>query len=140
MPGRILSTESRNPMVFAYQGFTHESSKRCFLFHSIEPNVPVIAFTIAVDLTLFSQYKVPVQDGPSFCLQMLNKASTGGSLTLDKLRSYQVVGDDFRPMVLEREKKEADKILKWREQKRVRTAALIQSGQSKLSVEVKNAI
>ena len=71
---------------------------------------------------------------------MLNKASIGGSLTLDRLRSYQVVGDDFRPMVLEREKKEADKILKWREQKRVRTAALLQSGQSKPLVEVKNAI
>jgi hypothetical protein len=126
-------------MIFAYQGFTHESGKRCFLFHSIEPNVPVIAFTIAVDLTLFVQYKVPVQDGPSFCLQLLNKASSIGSNHLDKLRSYQVVGDDFRPMVVEREKKEADKILKWREQKRVRTAALMQSGNPKFA-EAKNAV
>jgi hypothetical protein len=64
-------------MVFAYQGFTHESGRRCFLFNSVEANVPAMAFTIEVDLRLFVQYKIPVQDGPSFCLQMLTKASTG---------------------------------------------------------------
>jgi hypothetical protein len=131
-------------MVFAYQGFTHESGRRCFLFHSIEPNVPVIAFSIQVDLRLFVQYKVPVQDGPSFCLQMLTKASSEGSSHLDRLRSYQVVGEDFQPMVVERDKKEAEKILKWREQKRVRTAALIQSAHMKPAIAVaaggKNAV
>jgi hypothetical protein len=131
-------------MVFAYQGFTHESGRRCFLFHSIEPNVPVIAFSIQVDLRLFVQYKVPVQDGPSFCLQLLTKASSIGSPHLDRLRSYQVVGEDFRPMVEEREKKEAEKILKWREQKRVRTAAMLQSTHLKPAMAVaagaKNAL
>jgi len=131
-------------MVFAYQGFTHESGRRCFLFHSIEPNVPVIAFSIQVDLRLFVQYKVPVQDGPSFCLQMLTKASSVGSTQLDKLRSYQVVGEDFHPMVEEREKKEAEKVIKWREQKRIRTAALLQSNHLKpamaVAAGVKNAI
>jgi uridine kinase len=127
-------------MVFAYQGFTHESGRRCFLFHSIEANVPIIAYSIQVDLRLFVQYKIPVQDGPSFCLQMLTKASSEGSSNLDRLRSYQVVGEDFHPMVEEREKKEADKILKWREQKRIRTAALIQSAMPKSLVEVKNAV
>jgi hypothetical protein len=127
-------------VVFAYQGFTHQSGRRCFLFHSIEPNVPVIAFSIQVDLRLFVEYKIPVQDGPSFCLQMLTKASSVGSSHLDKLRSYEVVGEDFHPMVEEREKKEADKILKWREQKRIRTAALIQSTTSKVGGQVKNAV
>ena len=131
-------------MIFAYQGFTHESGRRCFLFHSIEPNVPVIAFSIQVDLRLFVEYKVPVQDGPSFCLQLLNKASSDGSGHLDRLRSYQVVGEDFHPMVEEREKKEAEKILKWREQKRVRTAAMLQSAHLKPAMAVaagaKNAI
>jgi hypothetical protein len=126
-------------MVFAYQGFTHESGRRCFLFHSIEPNVPVIAFSIQVDLRLFVEYKVPVQDGPSFCLQMLTKASTVGSTNLDRLRSYQVVGEDFHPMVEEREKKEAEKLVKWREQKRIRTAALVQSAHLKPGV-MKNAV
>jgi hypothetical protein len=102
--------------------------------------VPVIAFSIQVDLRLFVQYKIPVQDGPSFCLQLLTKASSEGSGNLDKLRSYQVVGEDFHPMVEEREKKEADKILKWREQKRIRTAALIQSAMPKALVEAKNAV
>jgi hypothetical protein len=127
-------------MNFAYQGFTHESGRRCFLFHSIEPNVPVIPFTIQVDLRLFVEYKIPVQDGPSFCLQMLTKASTFGSDQLDKLRSYQVVGEDFRPMVDEREKREAEKALKWREQKRLRTAAAMQSAGAKEELELKNAV
>ena len=133
-------------MVFAYQGFTHESGRRCFLFHSIEPNVPIIAFSIQVDLRLFVQYKVPVQDGPSFCLQMLNKAAADGPAHLDKFRTYQVVGEDFHPMVEEREKKEAEKIIKWREQKRIRTAALLQTAHLKpamavgVAAGVKNAL
>jgi len=98
-----------------------------------------MAFTIEVDLRLFVQYKIPVQDGPSFCLQMLTKASTAGSSDLDKLRRYQVVGEDFQPMVMEREKKEAEKTMKWREQKRIRTAAMMQSAHDKQEL-VKNAV
>jgi hypothetical protein len=71
---------------------------------------------------------------------MLTKASSGGSANLDRLRSYQVVGEDFHPMVEEREKKEAEKLVKWREQKRIRTAAaLVQSAQLKPGV-MKNAV
>jgi hypothetical protein len=127
-------------MVFAYQGFTHESGRRCFLFNSVEANVPAMAFTIEVDLRLFVQYKIPVQDGPSFCLQMLTKASAVGSSDLDKLRRYQVVGEDFQPMVVERDRKEAEKTLKWREQKRIRTAAMMQSAHAKQELLVKNAV
>ena len=127
-------------MVFAYQGFTHESGRRCFLFNSVEANVPAMAFTIEVDLRLFVQFKIPVQDGPSFCLQLLNKASTDGSSYLDKLRRYEVIGEDFQPMVMEREKKEAEKTMKLREQKRVRTAAMLQSAHDKQELLVKNAV
>jgi hypothetical protein len=127
-------------MVFAYQGFTHESGRRCFLFNSVEVNVPAMAFTIEVDLRLFVQFKIPVQDGPSFCLQLLTKASADGSSHLDKFRRYQVVGEDFHPMVVEREKKEAEKTLKWREQKRVRTAAMMQSAHEKQELVAKNAV
>ena len=127
-------------MVFAYQGFTHESGRRCFLFNSVEANVPAMAFTIEVDLRLFVQFKIPVQDGPSFCLQLLTKASTDGSSHLDKLRRYEVIGEDFQPMVMDREKKEAEKTMKWREQKRVRTAAMLQSAHDKQELLVKNAV
>jgi hypothetical protein len=127
-------------MIFAYQGFTHESGRRCFLFNSVEANVPAMAFTIEVDLRLFVQFKIPVQDGPSFCLQLLTKAFSDGSSHLDRLRRYEVVGEDFHPLVVEREKKEAEKTLKWREQKRIRTAALMQSAQGKPELVVKNAV
>jgi len=102
--------------------------------------VPAMAFTIEVDLRLFVQFKIPVQDGPSFCLQLLTKASADGSSHLDKFRRYQVVGEDFHPMVVEREKKEAEKTLKWREQKRVRTAAMMQSAHEKQELVAKNAV
>jgi hypothetical protein len=121
-------------MVFAYQGFTHESGRRCFLFHHVQPNLPVAAYSIQVDLRLFVQHKVPVQEGPSFCLQLLTKASAVGPVQLEKLHVYQVVGDDFRPMVVEREKKEAEKTLRWREQKRQRTAAALLTSQEKSAV------
>jgi len=127
-------------MVFAYQGFTHESGRRCFLFNSVEANVPAMAFTIEVDLRLFVQFKIPVQDGPSFCLQLLTKATSDGSLQLDKLRRYEVIGEDFQPMVVEREKKEAEKAVKWREQKRIRTATMMQNATAKHELAVKSAV
>jgi hypothetical protein len=37
-------------------------------------------------------------------------------------------------MVEEREKKEAEKLVKWREQKRLRTAAVLQSGHLKTAM------
>ena len=99
-----------------------------------------MAFTIEVDLRLFAENKIPVQDGPSFCLQLLTRAATDGSSHLDKLRRYQVIGEDFRPMVDEREKKEAEKTMKWREQKRIRTAAMMQSAHAKEELAVKSAV
>jgi hypothetical protein len=128
-------------VVFAYQGFTHDSGKRSFLFHSVEARVPAMAFLIEIDLRLLLQYKISVQDGPSFCLQMLTKASAEGQAHLDKLRSYRVVGEDFRPLVAEREKKEAEKVLRWRAQKQLRVAANLRTPHGKASAAGgKNAV
>lgn len=101
-------------MHFSYNGFTHHGDRRCFLFSGIEERNPVSAFSIEVDLPLFAQNRVPVQEGPMFCLQLLTNALLSGAASLDRFRSYRVVSEDFRPLLMEREKHAAEKALKIR--------------------------
>ncbi len=101
-------------MHFVYEGFTHEGNRRCFLFRGVEERAPADVFSIEVDLPLFEKNRVSVQDGPSFCLQLLTRASSAGPVQLERFHSYQVVGDDFRSLVVERERREAEKALKRR--------------------------
>jgi hypothetical protein len=107
-------------MHFAYDGFTHDGSLRCFLFRGIQERNPVSAYAIQVDLPLFLQNGIPVQEGPMFCLQLLNTALLAGPATLDRLHTYRVGIDDFRPLLVEREKQAAEKALKARARRPVR--------------------
>jgi hypothetical protein len=99
-------------MQFAYDGFTQDGDRRCFLFRGIEERNPTISFSIEVDLPLFVQNRVPVQEGPMFCLQLLMTASVGGPTCLNRFQSYTVVREDFRPLLIERERRAAEKALK----------------------------
>jgi hypothetical protein len=99
-------------MHFAYEGFTHDGYRRCFLFRGIDESNPVSMFSIEVDLSLFAQNHVPVQDGPTFCLQLLTTALLAGTNYLDRFHKYRVIGEDFRPMLIERERRAAEKALK----------------------------
>jgi hypothetical protein len=99
-------------MHFAYEGFTQDGDRRCFLFRGIEESIAKIVFSIEIDLHLLVQNRVPVQEGPMFCLQLLTTASVGGPDCLDRFHSYRVVGDDFRPLLVERERRAAEKALK----------------------------
>jgi hypothetical protein len=99
-------------MHFTYEGFTHDGARRCFLFHGIHGSDPVNAFCIQVDLPLFLQNGIALQEGPMFCLQLLTIASLAGPDALDRFHAYRVVGDDLRPLLAEREKRAADKALK----------------------------
>ena len=101
-------------MRFAYQGFTNSGSRRCFLFHGVEEHAAVQVFAIEVELPMFVKYRVPVQDGPSFCLKLLTSASGGGPLHLEPLHSYLVVSEDFRPLLSEREQRAAADAVKRR--------------------------
>ena len=107
-------------MHFSYEGFTHDGNMRCFLFHGIQERDPVSAFSIKIDLPLFAQNGIPVQEGPMFCLQLLNSALLAGPSSLNRFHSYRVVGDDFRPLLVEREKHAAEKALKARARRPVR--------------------
>ena len=99
-------------MHFAYEGFTQDGDRRCFLFRGIGERNPTISFSIEVDLRLFVQNRVPVQEGPVFCLQLLTRASVGGPTCLDRFQSYTVVGEDFRPLLIERERRATEKAVK----------------------------
>jgi len=99
-------------MQFAYEGFTQDGDRRCFLFRGIEERNTTISFSIEVDLRLLVQNRVPVQEGPMFCLQLLTTASVGGPTCLDRFQSYTVVGEDFRPLLIERERRAAEKAIK----------------------------
>ena len=99
-------------MHFAYDGFTHQRGLRCFTFRGIEERLPISVFRIEVDLPLFVQNGVPVQDGPIFCLGLLTTASLAGPSFLERFHSYRVLAEDFRPLLVEREKAAAKKALK----------------------------
>ena len=99
-------------MHFVYQGFTHHGDKRCFTFRGVEERDPVTVFSIEVDLPLLAKNRIPVQEGPMFCLQLLTAAFTAGPTYLEKFQHYSVVVDDFRPLLIEREKRAAEKAMK----------------------------
>lgn len=101
-------------MHFAYDGFTQSGNTRRFLFRGLEERTPVNNFSIDVDLIMFLQNKVSIQEGPSFCLELLTRALAAGQAGLDRLHTYLVVGEDFRPLLVERQKKETEKAIKAR--------------------------
>jgi hypothetical protein len=103
---------SRGNMHFSYEGFTQDGNRRCFLFRGVENLTPTTLYSIEVDMPLLLQSQVAVQDGPMFCLQLLTTASNGGPNCLDRFHKYRIVAEDFRPLLIERERKAAEKALK----------------------------
>ena len=99
-------------MHFGYEGFTQHGDTRCFVFRGIEDRNPAILFSIELDLRLLLQSRVPLQDAPNFCLQLLTTASVGEPNCLDRFRNYRVVADDFRPLLMERVRRAAEKASK----------------------------
>ena len=96
-------------MRFAYDGFTQNGELRCFRFLGIEGSSPTIPFFLEVDLSLLQQSLVPMQEAPIFCLHLLTTASVSDPEFLEKFQSYRIVAADFRPLLLERERRAAEK-------------------------------
>jgi hypothetical protein len=97
---------------FLYDGFTQDGDRRRFLFRGIQERNATSSFSIEVELPLLLQSRVPVQEGPMFCLQLLTLASSGGVDCLTKFHNYRVVAEDFRPLLVERARKAAEKASK----------------------------
>ena len=70
-------------MQLVYMGFTQEAGVRCFHFQRVLTqarlaNLPkIVPFTLKADMSLFMEYRIPVQDGPAICLQILSNALAG---------------------------------------------------------------
>ena len=100
-------------MNFAYDGFTHNQHGRCFVFRAIVEGKQVSVFHIQVHLSLLAKHKVPVQEAPMFCLELLKTASLSGHEDFpEKFQSYCVIAEDFRALVMERERRAEEKALK----------------------------
>lgn len=105
--------QQRINITFMYEGFTHTGNRRCFSFRStLVQNEPVGIFSIEVDLPLLSRIRFPVQDGPMFCLQLLNTASLAGPDVLDRFHTYRLVEEDFRQLLVEREREAAERAMR----------------------------
>ena len=98
-------------MRFTYEGFTQNGAMRNFLFLGIDDDREESFFSLYVDLALLIENRVPVQEAPLFCQELLSRACTGGASFLDKLHKYQIVSEDLRPMLTERAAREAKKKL-----------------------------
>jgi len=99
-------------MNFTYEGFTQDHSRRCFTFRGMEDYHPVSVFSIELDLPLLAQNQISVQEAPLFCLQLLKTALLAGPSFLEKLQHYRVLAKDLRPLLLEPERRAAEKALK----------------------------
>jgi hypothetical protein len=97
---------------FTYQGFTHKGDSRCFTFRGIEELSPPVMFSIEVDMALLFRNRIPVQEGPAFCLQMLTTASLAGPTLLERFHNYRVLESDFRSLLVDRERRAAEKALR----------------------------
>lgn len=83
-------------MQLVYMGFTQEASLRCFHFQRVLTqarlaNLPrVVQFTMKADMSLFMRFRIPVQEGPALCLQILTDALTGSDENSVLPESYAV--------------------------------------------------
>lgn len=83
-------------MQFAYMGFTQEANIRCFRFQHVLPRArpirppSVVQFTLRADMALFARFRIPVQEGPSLCLQILTAALAGADQESVEAASFVV--------------------------------------------------
>lgn len=94
-------------MQFAYEGFTHAGEDRCFRFRATGVEESAAIFLIKIGLSLFAKNQIRVQDGPRFCVELLETAFAGSPANLDRFHNYNVVAEDFRPLLVKRERETA---------------------------------
>ena len=100
------------PMHFTYEGFTHRGDTRCFVFRDAGEPGTALVFTIEIDLPLLFRNHISVQEGPGFCLKLLTTAAISGPEFLEKFRQYRVLQEDFRSLLVDRERRAAERACK----------------------------
>jgi hypothetical protein len=87
---------------FTYNGFTQEGNNRCYSFGSRGETNTTTSYCLWVDLSLFAKYRVPLQSGPGFCLQLLHGAFEDGAEQMHNHRNYHTIDADFTSLLAER--------------------------------------
>jgi hypothetical protein len=87
---------------FVYNGFTQDGNKRCYSFAAVTDRERTTLYSIGVDLSLFMKYQVSLQNGPTFCLHLLQTACEGDARGLDQFRNYCAIDADFATLLAER--------------------------------------
>jgi hypothetical protein len=100
-------------MQLVYMGFTQQASLRCFRFQSVfnharPTSLPkVVEFTLKADMALFLQYRIPVQEGPALCLQILANELAGSDETALQAASYAITTEHLSTFATARTNVEA---------------------------------
>lgn len=89
-------------MQFLYDGFVQDGNNRCYSFKAIEERRASAVHNIWVDLKLFTKYQVPLQNGPMFCLHLLQAAWSASSDQVNPECIYHAVDADFAGVLAER--------------------------------------
>jgi hypothetical protein len=92
-------------MQLVYMGFTQQASLRCFRFQRVfvqarPSNLPkVMEITMKADMALFLRYRIPVQEGPALCLQILNTELAGHDESDLEAASYAITSEHLSSFV-----------------------------------------
>ena len=103
-------------MRFLYMGFSQEANLRCYRFHGVVPKErptkvsPNIEFRLNADMSLFSQYHIPLQDAPALCLQILTSMLSGTEDQAIQPASYAITRDHLSTFLNHRTEVEDAKI------------------------------
>jgi hypothetical protein len=89
-------------MQFLYNGFKQEGNNRCYCFDAKEGREPATMCRVWIDLSLFTKYRISLQTGPGFCLQLLQTAWAGGDDQIKETHDYRAIDKDFTSLLSER--------------------------------------
>jgi len=97
-------------------GFTQEANIRHFHFQRVLPRARptsapnIVRFTMNADMTLFARYRIPVQEGPALCLQILTETMAGLDEASSQSASYALTLEHFTSFALARTKDQEAKL------------------------------
>jgi hypothetical protein len=102
--GAWLTAPKGGTMEVRYLGFEQQQNARAYRFDVLEKGQPNRHFTVTADLTLFLQYHVGIQEGPT-----LSASKLAADLESNSDGAHELTGDDLRSHVNARALAEAQR-------------------------------
>lgn len=82
-------------MHFSYRGFEQHNGTRQFTFLGLADKQPDRVFHFTVNLTLLTEHQVSIQETPSLCAELLNRAFAAGTEPVETYDAYVLRGSDL---------------------------------------------